>query len=569
MHEADNSKVATAQSALMAGREYIGLKGIDGPLVFVEKTHPVGYRELVECVDSAGAVRLGLVLDTSDDAVCVQIFEGTTGLTLPDSRVRFRGKPLTIGVGPDMLGRVFNGLGKPTDGGPQPRAEEELDVNGRPINPTAREYPRDFIQTGISVIDGMNTLIRGQKLPIFSGNGLPHNDLAAQIARQAKIRGSSTEFAVVFAAMGVKHDVARFFVRSFEETGALENVALFLSLADDPSIVRLITPRSALTLAEHLAYNRNMHVLVIMTDMSNYCESLREISTIRGEIPSRKGYPGYLYSDLAEIYERSGMIKGKVGSITQLPILTMPNDDISHPVPDLTGYITEGQIYLARDLHNKGVYPPINPGPSLSRLMNNGIGEGKTRKDHKNVSDQLQAAYANGLDLRRLVAITGADALAKILSWKDALEMLSLAHFVGVTRPGFELSDEHLPADTVTLVEVPAMAISSSACRERVAEVSHPDDGHWPVLGEAELARDLAHEELDVVADAPGAVGPEVGEVLAHLGRVDASELGELLGGHGPPLVLVDLEERPVVQGEPGDRGLGDGAGLGDGGAPS
>mgnify|MGYP000902545592 CR=1 FL=1 len=344
---------------LRAGREYRGAYKIDGPLVFVRKTHPVGYRELIECIDAEGKIRLGMVMDTSDDIVVAQVFEGTQGLTMPDTRIRFKGESLSLGVSQAMLGRVFDGLGRPADGGPAPSVEAELDVNGRPVNPTAREYPRDFIQTGISVIDGMNTLIRGQKLPIFSGNGLPHNELAAQIARQAKIRGGASEFAVVFAAMGVKHDVARFFTRSFEETGTLDNVALFLSLADDPSIERIITPRVALTLAEHLAFAKGMHVLVIMTDMSNYCESLREISTIRGEIPSRKGYPGYLYSDLAELYERSGMIKGLPGSITQLPILTMPNDDISHPIPDLTGYITEGQIVFERDMHGRGIYPPV------------------------------------------------------------------------------------------------------------------------------------------------------------------------------------------------------------------
>jgi len=293
-------------------------------------------------------------------------------------------------------------------------ADAEPDVNGRPINPTAREYPRDFIQTGISVIDGMNTLIRGQKLPIFSGNGLPHNELAAQIARQAKLHGGATDFAVVFAAMGVKHDVARFFTKSFEETGALENVALFLSLADAPSIERIITPRTALTLAEHLAYDRGLHVLVVMTDMSNYCESLREISTLRGEIPSRKGYPGYLYSDLAELYERSGMIKGVKGSITQLPILTMPNDDISHPIPDLTGYITEGQIVFEREMSGRGIYPPVAGLPSLSRLMKDGIGEGMTRADHPHLASQLFAAYSYVKDVRNLASVIGEEELTPL-----------------------------------------------------------------------------------------------------------------------------------------------------------
>ncbi len=400
--------------SLLSGREYRGVYRIDGPLVFVRKTHPVGFRELAECTDAEGKTRLGMVLDTSDREAVIQVFEGTEGLTMPKTRVRFRGKPLTLPVSKNMLGRIFNGLGKPVDGGPDPIGETEVNVNGMPINPTAREYPRDFIQTGISVIDGMNTLIRGQKLPIFSGNGLPHNDLAAQIARQAKIRGGKTNFAVVFAAMGVKHDVARFFTTSFEESGVLDNVALFLSLADDPSIERLITPRSALTLAEHLAYNENMHVLVIMTDMSNYCESLREISTIRGEIPSRKGYPGYLYSDLAEIYERSGMIKGLNGSITQLPILTMPNDDISHPIPDLTGYITEGQIVFERDMNGRNIYPPVAGLPSLSRLMKDGIGEGMTRKDHPHLASQLFAAYSYVKSVRNLASVIGEEELTPL-----------------------------------------------------------------------------------------------------------------------------------------------------------
>jgi len=400
--------------SLMSGREYIGASRIDGPLVFVRNTHPVGYRELVEVVDVEGKTRLGMVLDTSDDVVVVQVFEGTDGLTMPDTRTRFRGMPLTIGVSDKMLGRVFDGLGRPIDGGPSPLADLELDVNGRPINPTAREYPRDFIQTGISVIDGMNTLIRGQKLPIFSGNGLPHNELAAQIARQAKLRGGSTDFAVVFAAMGVKHDVARFFTKSFEETGTLDNVALFLSLADAPSIERIITPRTALTLAEHLAYEKGLHVLVVMTDMSNYCESLREISTLRGEIPSRKGYPGYLYSDLAELYERSGMIKGVKGSITQLPILTMPNDDISHPIPDLTGYITEGQIVFEREMYGRGIYPPVAGLPSLSRLMKDGIGAGMTREDHPHLASQLFAAYSYVKDVRNLASVIGEEELTPL-----------------------------------------------------------------------------------------------------------------------------------------------------------
>jgi len=399
---------------LLSGREYIGVDKIDGPLVFVSKTHPVGYRELIECIDRQGNVRLGIVLESSTSVVVAQIFEGTSGLTLPGTRVRFSGEPLTLAVSKDMLGRVFNGLGLPIDGGPAQPGDEELDINGMAINPTARQYPRDFIQTGISAIDGMNTLIRGQKLPIFSGNGLPHNELAAQIARQARVRGADSDFAVVFAAMGVKHDVARFFTRSFEESGVLDNVALFLSLADDPSIERLITPRTGLTLAEHLAFNEGMHVLVIMTDMTNYCESLREISTIRGEIPSRKGYPGYLYSDLAELYERSGMIKDHPGSITSLPILTMPNDDISHPIPDLTGYITEGQIVFEREMDGRGIYPPVAGLPSLSRLMKDGIGEGMTREDHPHLASQLFAAYSHVKDVRNLASVIGEEELTPL-----------------------------------------------------------------------------------------------------------------------------------------------------------
>ncbi|MHC1693588.1 MAG: V-type ATP synthase subunit B [Sphaerochaetaceae bacterium] len=399
---------------LVSGREYVGASKIDGPLVFMRNTHPVGYGELVECLDNAGNRRTGQVLDTSDEVVVVQLFEGTSGLTLPGTRMRFMGEPLTLDVSEQMLGRVLNGLGHPRDGAVAPKGEAQQDVNGLPINPTAREYPRDFIQTGISVIDGLTTLIQGQKLPIFSGNGLPHNQLAAQIARQAKVRGGKSDFAIVFAAMGVKYDVARFFIDSFEETGVLDNVALFLSLADDPSIERTITPRTALTLAEHLAFDKGKQVLVIMTDMTNYCESLREISTLRGEIPSRKGYPGYLYSNLAELYERSGKIMGRDGSITQLPILTMPNDDIGHPIPDLTGYITEGQIVFDREMYGRGIYPPINGLPSLSRLMKDGIGEGMTRADHPHLSNQMFASYSHVKDVRNLASVIGEEELTAL-----------------------------------------------------------------------------------------------------------------------------------------------------------
>lgn len=409
-----NNLLNNVDKTLLKGRKYKGASKIDGPLVFMRNTHPIGYGEIVELTDKFGKTRVGQVLDTSDDAVCVQVFDGTDNLTLPDTSATFLGEPLTIGVTEAMLGRVMNGLGKARDGIQEPAGVEERDVNGLPINPTAREYPRDFIQTGISVIDGMTTLIQGQKLPIFSGNGLPQNQLAGQIVRQAKVKGAESSFAIVFAAMGVKYDVAKFFIDSFEESGVLDNVAMFLSLADDPSIERTITPRTALTLAEHLAFDKGKQVLVIMTDMTNYCESLREISTLRGEIPSRKGYPGYLYSNLAELYERSGKIAGKPGSITQLPILSMPNDDISHPIPDLTGYITEGQIVFDRDMNARGIYPPINCLPSLSRLMKDGIGEGMTRKDHPHLANQLFASYSHVKDVRNLASVIGEEELTEI-----------------------------------------------------------------------------------------------------------------------------------------------------------
>lgn len=405
------------EQELLKGREYVGLAGIEGPLIFMKKTHAIGYGELVQVVDKEGHIRLGNVLDTSNEVVIIQLFEDTTGLDMVNTKVSFMGESLMLDVSENMLGRIFNGIGKVIDGGVDIVGNKRVSVNGSAINPYSRFYPNSFIQTGISVIDGMNTLIRGQKLPIFSGNGLPHNELAAQIARQAKItnqNGETEEFCIVFAALGVKHDTAEYFINSFQKTGTLSNVALFLSLADDPSVERIITPRCALTLAEHLAFECDKHVLVIMTDMSNYCESLREISTLRSEIPSRKGYPGYLYSDLAEIYERAGMIKGKKGSITQLPILTMPNDDISHPIPDLTGYITEGQIVFDRDLASKNTYPPFNTLASLSRLAKDGIGEGFTRKDHPRLSNQLFASYSHVKEVRNLASIIGEDELSEI-----------------------------------------------------------------------------------------------------------------------------------------------------------
>lgn len=416
---------------LKQSREYHGIQNIIGPLVFIEDIHNVGYNELVEIHSENGEERLGMVLESSEGAAVVQVFEGTTGLSLADTTVQFRGEPLKLPVSKEMLGRVFDGVGRPIDGGPMPITQERWDVNGVPINPTARTYPTKFIQTGISAIDGMNTLVRGQKLPVFSGSGLPHNKVAAQIVRQAKIVGEEVNFAIVFAAMGVKHDVAQYFINNFQETGVLENVTLFFSLADSPSVERLMTPRTALTMAEYLAFEEDMHVLVIMTDMTNYCEALREVSTVRGEIPSRKSYPGYLYSDLASIYERAGMVENSKGSITQVPILTMPNDDISHPVPDLTGYITEGQIVLERELSQKGIYPPIAGLPSLSRLMKDGIGPGMTREDHAHIASQLFAAYAKVKDVRALASVIGEEELTPLdntyLKFGDAFEKEFLA----------------------------------------------------------------------------------------------------------------------------------------------
>jgi len=392
--------------------KYTTVSEIAGPLMIVEGVKEVGYGEIVKIIEASGKERLGQVLEAGEGKAVIQVFEGTRGLDTKNTSVIFTGKPMEIGVSEEMLGRTFDGMARPIDGSPAPIPEEIRNVNGFPINPSAREYPRDPIQTGISTIDGMNTLVRGQKLPIFSGAGLPHNELAAQIARQAKVTGQE-EFAVIFAAMGITAEEADFFMKDFEETGAIERSILFLNLANDPAIERLITPRVALTTAEYLAFEKGMHILIILTDMTNYAEALREISAAREEVPGRRGYPGYMYTDLAQIYERAGRIQGKEGSITQIPILTMPDDDITHPIPDLTGYITEGQIVLSRELHNKGIYPPIAVLPSLSRLMAEGIGEGRTREDHHQLSNQLYAAYAEGCDLRDLVAVVGEEALTE------------------------------------------------------------------------------------------------------------------------------------------------------------
>ena len=392
--------------------QYVGLERMDGPLIHVSGVHDVGYDELVEVVDEQGGRRLGTVLEVNRGIAVVQVLRGTTGLSNRRTRVRFTGAPLHINVSRQMLGRAFDGLGRPVDGGPAPLGGESRDVHGQPINPAARQYPREFIQTGISIIDGSNSLVRGQKLPIFSGAGLPHQRLAAQIVRQATLPGEETRFAVIMGAMGVKNDVAEFFRRSFEDSGVLSRVALFLSPADAPSAERLMVPRTALTLAEHLAFDLDMHVLVVLTDMTNYCDALREIASARGEVPTRKGYPGYLYSDLASVYERAGRIKDSEGSITMMPILTMPADDISHPVPDLTGYITEGQIVCNRELFQRGIYPPVAGLPSLSRLMKDGVGEGHTREDHAAIAGQLFAAYARVEEVRGLASVIGEEELS-------------------------------------------------------------------------------------------------------------------------------------------------------------
>ncbi len=410
----------------MPVKEYTGLSKVNGPLVFIEGVKNIGYNEVVE-IKYRGETRFGQVVMIDGETAVIQVFQGTEGLNINETRVKFLGKPMEVKLSEDILGRTFNGIGKPIDSGGELIKGEYRDINGFPINPAARMYPRNFIQTGISSIDGLMTIIRGQKLPIFSGNGLPHNRLAVQITKQAKLTGEEGNFAIVFAAMGIKHDSARYIISSFEETGTVDNVVTFLNLADDPPIERIATPRVALTTAEYLAFERDMHVLVIMTDMTNYCEALRELSTARGEVPSRKGYPGYLYSDLASIYERAGMIHGKKGSITQIPILSMPNDDITHPIPDLTGYITEGQIVLNRELHRKGVYPPVGILLSLSRLMKDGIGEEYTREDHPHLYSQLYAAYSRVQEIRALASIIGEEELIEIdkmyLSFGNAFEM--------------------------------------------------------------------------------------------------------------------------------------------------
>lgn len=409
-------------------REYLKLDRVQGALIELSKIHSVGYGEIVEITDSVGDKKVGRVIKIDGDRVVVQVFGATMGMSVENSKVSFKGKPFEIPLSKKVLGRMFNGIGQPVDGGGDVYSENLFNVNGRPINPVSREYPRNYIQTGISSIDGLITLIRGQKLPVFSGAGLPHNELAAQIVRQAKIQSKDGDnnFSIVFAAIGVKHDEAFFFQETFKKAGVQDKVVMYINYADDPIMERIIAPRCALTTAEYLAYEENQHVLVIMTDITSYGEALREVSSLREEVPSRRGYPGYLYSDLAALYERAGMIKGVEGSVTLIPILTMPNDDITHPIPDLTGYITEGQIVLARELHQKGVYPPINVLPSLSRLMKDGIGDGFTREDHPEVSNQLFSAYSKVQEIRALAQIVGEEDLSdkdkKYMRFGDAFE---------------------------------------------------------------------------------------------------------------------------------------------------
>ncbi|MBQ6042547.1 MAG: V-type ATP synthase subunit B [Clostridia bacterium] len=393
-------------------KDYKTIREVVGPLMMVDCVENVKYDELVEIHEKDGSVRMGKVLEAKGNTALVQLFEGAHGLQISDSKARFLGHSLELAVSPDMIGRIFDGVGRPKDGGSPIISDVKLNINGTPINPAARDYPAEFIQTGISAIDGLNTLVRGQKLPIFSGSGLPHAELAAQIARQAKVRGTDDKFAVVFAAIGITFEEAEFFREDFKRTGSIERSVLFLNLADDPAVERIATPRMAITCAEYLAYELGMHVLVIMTDITNYAEALREVSAARKEVPGRRGYPGYLYTDLASLYERAGRINGKKGSITQIPILTMPEDDKTHPIPDLTGYITEGQIILSRDLYMKGLEPPINVLPSLSRLKNKGIGKGKTREDHPDTMNQIFAAYARGKTAAELAVVLGESALS-------------------------------------------------------------------------------------------------------------------------------------------------------------
>ncbi len=458
-------------------RSFKTVNEVSGPLLFVdlEGKGGVSYAEICEVETGSGERRRGQVLEITNNLAVVQVFEGTSSLDTKETSVRFIGKTLEIGVSEEMLGRVFNGRGEPIDGGPKVISEETRDITGNPLNPVAREYPRAFIQTGISTIDALLTLVRGQKLPLFSGSGLPHNQIGAQIARQSTVIGEGESFAVVFAAMGITAEEARFFQSDFERTGALERVCLFLNLADDPAVERIITPRIASTVAEYLAFEKDYHVLVILTDMTAYAEALREIGAAREEVPGRRGFPGYLYSDLSTIYERAGRIIGKKGSITQIPILTMPNDDLTHPIPDLTGYITEGQIFVDRALHRKGVYPPINPLPSLSRLMKEAIGKGSTREDQSALSSQLYAGYAKGRELRDLVAVVGEESLSDedrlYLKFAENFENQFISQGVEEERSIFDTLD--LGWNLLTIFENPKRQLKR--IDEKLIDKYHPD----------------------------------------------------------------------------------------------
>jgi len=490
-------------------KEYNSVIEVKGPLIIVEGVKNVMYGEVVEIKRGDGKILHGQVLDVMENLAVVQVFEGTSGLDTKDTSVKFIGETMKLGVSVDMLGRIFNGAGRPIDGKPAIVPEKRLDVNGLPMNPSARQFPRDFVQTGVSAIDGMNTLVRGQKLPIFSGSGLPHNRLAAQIAKQAKVLGKEESFAVVFAAMGITAEEAHFFKSEFETSGALQKIVMFQNLADDPVIERIITPRLALTTAEYLAFEKDMHILVILTDMTNYCNALREISAAREEVPGRRGYPGYMYTDLSTIYERAGRIIGKKGSVTQIPILTMPDDDITHPIPDLTGYITEGQIVLSRGLHMKGIYPPIDVLPSLSRLMNQGIGEGKTREDHKEVADQAYALYAEGRDLRDLVAVVGEEALSArdklVLTFANEFEKEFVAQ--GYNEDRRIAGDISNGLDTNTTLDKLWYLLSIlpknelTRIREKTLEKYYPpEDKRWKPKGKEEFIgkemTDIAMEDV-------------------------------------------------------------------------
>lgn len=456
-------------------KEYRTVKQVVGPLIMVEGVEGITYGELTDIKQADGSLRRGRVLEVNKDKALVQVFEGTSGLSPQDLKVKFLGKGLELAVSPDMLGRVFDGFGRPIDDGPSIIPEKWLNINGNPMNPYARDYPNEFIQTGISTIDLLNTLVRGQKLPIFSGSGLPHSRLAAQIARQASVLKTGEKFAVIFAAMGITFEESEFFIADFRRTGALERAVLFMNLADDPPIERIAVPRMALTAAEYLAYEKDMHVLVILTDLTNYCEALREISAARKEVPGRRGYPGYLYTDLSTLYERAGRIKGKNGSITQIPVLTMPEDDKTHPIPDLTGYITEGQVIISRSIHAQGIYPPVDVLPSLSRLKDKGIGDGKTREDHADVMNQLYSAYARGKNAKELAVVLGESALSEAdllyVKFADAFD----AKFVTQGENENRTIEESLRIGWELLAMLPRVELKR--VRDKWVEKYHPSKG--------------------------------------------------------------------------------------------